>query len=272
MNLPQEGVSPNPSGIPGRSGLQPTAGAPAQGEAKQAESRTLGASASDVSGDQGRVPYDRFKQVNDELKGARAELERLRALSQQPAQRPTREGYEERIAEYERILEENFDRDPKQVKDALGRITDLRVQAGVNDALEEFFRSQAEEQTKQQIAASQADSVQRALKRFPELGDPESEFYQSVDVLLSNDRGLRGDPDGPYRAAIIVNDSRSSKRDAPPAFEGGRSQAVPTSPDSTYAEDRQRALNVARQGNTSALDSFLGKHLGSLVTRRDKLL
>lgn len=261
-----QGVGPSPAANSGSSSSQPTAGAPAQNEAQQAESRPFGASASGAVPKEDRVPKERFQEVYNRMKEAEARL----AQTERPAPAPqtTRPGYDEQIAGWRDVATKAFGQDPQEFTNALNQMSALQAKAAASEVMEQFLRHQTEQSAVQNFTVRQEQSWKTAVEEFPELRDQSSEFYQNAASLWIGDEILQADPDGMYKAAEIAFGRRARKGGfTPPKLEGSKSQPMQPGKSDDFASEYSGTINALKGGNKLALQNFLAKNMDKILYR-----
>lgn len=261
--MPDPGVPPASPAGPGGSGPQQAAGAPAPVEAQPAAAPLFG---SPASGQDNRVPFARFKEVNDRLKGAEAKLaeyEANRAPPVAPIKSP-----DQLLAEIRQMAKKGAD-DPDVLVGALEQMVNVRTSSAVNEALRSVFEEQQREAQAARDAALRQDAEVKTLRDFPELQDPNSDLYKATAAIYRADPWLQETPDGVYRAAKEADYNRGKKvaRPTPLGAPGSQRNAFAPESDSGYMDDRKAAIAAMREGRMAAVDDFFTKNMDRFLKK-----
>lgn len=260
-----QGVPPAPPAGPGSSGSQQAAGAPAPDEAKNAVGSLFGPPA---SGQDNRVPFARFKEINDRLKGAEAELAQYKAQSVPSV--PQQKSPDQLLAEIRAMAKKGVD-DPDVLFGALEQMVNVRTSSVVNDALKSVFEQQEQQFEMNQFAAIENEARSKVLHEFPEIQDQNSDLFKAADAIYRADKFLRRLPDGEYRAVREADYQRTKKTSRPahlstPGIQGN-AFATMDGGDDGYADDRKSVLQAMREGKLADVDKFFTKHADKFLTK-----
>lgn len=258
------GVFGNPA--PNDDSGRQEAGADSSPQEAQSPEHSQSPQASGPSGDQ-RVPFDRFKKVNDQRKEHEARVKELEAqlsqLKSQPAvpQSPMSQELDltSEIQRWESEAVKSWDSDPQRYHEAQRKLTELTTQQTLNATLSHLFQQQEQEQQIAAMQQQQQQFSQRAYTEFPELQDPNSDLYKLAEQEYMSDPSLHNSPSGAYRAAQAARLKLLSQggNARPQALETGRPAPVQTSADA-IKNDLTNALSNAQQRGSVA--AFLQKH------------
>jgi hypothetical protein len=257
-----QGVTPASPAGPGGSGPQQAAGAPAPQEATTAAGVSFG---SDASGQDNRVPFARFKEVNDRMKGAEAKLAQYEAAS-----RPTpAKGVDEMLAEIRAAARKGAD-DPDMLLGAIEQMVTVKTNAGIHEALRFVAEEQQKEAELHRFVSAKQSAQSRMFAEYPELQDRNSDLFKMADSIYSNDPELQAIPGGEYKAAQIAFGERAKKvaRPAPLSSPGVQRNAFATpGAEDDYAADRASVKQAMSEGKMAAVDAFLTKHANRFLTK-----
>lgn len=258
------GVFGNPA--PADDSGRQEAGAGSSPQEAQAPEHSQSPQASGPSGDQ-RVPFDRFKKVNDQRKEHEARVKELEAqLSQLKSQTAVPQSpmsqeldLSSEIKRWRDEATKTWDSDPQRYQEAQQKITELTVQQSLNSTLSHLFQQQ-EQQQQMAVMQQQAQQFsQRAYQEFPELQDPNSDLYKLAEQEYMSDPSLHNSPSGAYRAAQAARLRQLSQGGhvRPQALESGRPAPIQTSADAIRRDLTNALENGPRRGSVAA---FLQKH------------
>ena len=262
--MPDQGVPPASPAGPGVGGPQQAAGAPAPVEAQTAAAPLFG---SPASGQDNRVPFARFKEVNDRLKGAEAKLAQYEA-NRAPPVAPIKSP-DQLLAEYRQMAKKGAD-DPDVLIGALEQMVNVRTSSAVNDALRSVFEEQQREAQAARDMALRNEAESKTLRDFPELNDPNSDLYKATAAIYRADPWLQETPDGVYRAAKEADYNRGKKvaRPTPLGTPGSQRNAfAPDGSDDSYKEERKAAMQAMQEGRMAAVDDFFTKNMDRFLKR-----
>lgn len=219
-----------------------------------------GAQASDAPSvtEERRIPYDRFKEVYDKMKGYESQLQGQQAaqVPQQPSAQP--DAITQEIEKWTKVAEENH-HDPRKSTEAMDSIAKLRATQIANETLQGLMQEQAMATAQQQFEFQRDEAWKQACSDYPELKIPNSDFYKSAEAEWFSDPGLQENPLGMLRAAESVY-ARLAKSGGLPnssqRLEGGVRPAPQKTAESENREDR----SSIRPGNVNDVLQYLEKH------------
>jgi hypothetical protein len=210
------------------------------------------------------VPYARLKEVTEQLKGARDELARLKASQAAPSKSAN-----EMITELRGLAIKHAD-EPEKLAGIFEQMAEVKASNTAHDVLKSFFEEQKRQSDEARFVTTRKASMDRALAEFPELRDPNSDFFKATDAIFSNSESLRLIPDGEYIAATMAFAERAKKGTARPnplSGSGMRPSPTPQGEDDGYTEDRKSILAAMREGRNAEVERLFTKHMGRFVQK-----
>jgi hypothetical protein len=217
------------------------------------------APASDASPGTGdrRIPYDRFKEVYDKMKGYEAQIQSQPGTPVQQ-QGAVPDAIDDEISRWTKIAEESFD-DPRKSVEAADNIAKLRATQISGQALQGLMQEQARASAVQQFDMQKQQAWVQALTEYPELNNPQSDFYKESEAEYLSDPGLQELSSGMLRAAESTFARLARSGGAPSSsqrLEGGVRPAPQTTPQAEEAADRAGI----QPGDQNSLLRYLEKH------------
>ena len=257
-NTGVDGVPVTDSGVTGSqdsSSVSPNT-AEAQTPAKPFGHDAPASDASPGTGDR-RIPYDRFKEVYDKMKGYEAQIQSQPGTPVQQ-QGAVPDAIDDEISRWTKIAEESFD-DPRKSVEAADNIAKLRATQISNQTIQGLMQEQARASAVQQFDVQKQQAWAQARSEYPELNNPQSDFYKESEAEYLSDPGLQELPTGMLRAAESTFARLARSGGAPSSsqrLEGGVRPAPQTTPQAEEAADRAGI----QPGDSNALLKYLEKH------------
>jgi len=258
-NTGVDGVPVTDSGVTGSqdsSSVSPNT-TEAQTPAKPFGQDAPASDASPGTGDR-RIPYDRFKEVYDKMKGYEAQIQSQPGTPVQQPAGAVPDAIDDEISRWTKIAEDSFD-DPRKSVEAADNIAKLRATQISNQTIQGLMQEQARASAVQQFDMQKQQAWSQALVEYPELNNPQSDFYKESEAEYLSDPGLQDLPSGMLRAAESTFARLSRSGGAPSSsqrLEGGVRPAPQTTPQAEEAADRAGI----QPGDQNSLLRYLEKH------------
>jgi hypothetical protein len=206
------------------------------------------------------VPYARFKDVNDKLKGLMQELETLKA--ERSSTTPGEVNLTAEIARYQSEARDAWHDDPDRALRAVQAASRLQAQDEIQSTLNDVMAAQKQEQQKAQFLQANQQYVEKALREFPWVKTDEA-LRKEVEAEHAADIFLQQSPSGWYDATTRVAARHQTTAvplpETPPSFESGGTIGPPPASSQELSKEYNAQLERLRQGAAggSVVDSEL---------------